>query len=79
MTNVHLLRPKPAFSSYSGRPGMYYAEADGTALGLWVERDRRCWRFEVITTADEIVANGLVRTLREAKSVLAAVATRLIG
>lgn len=81
MTNVQHLRPQPAFSSWGGRPGAYYAEADRNEknIGLCIERMGRKWRFEVVTAADEILCSGNVRTLAQAKSVLAAAATRLIG
>ncbi len=81
MTNVQTLRPQPSFSSWGGRAGMYYAEADRgeSVLGLCIEKDNKAWRFEVITVADDVLCCGDVRTLREAKSVLAAAATRLIG
>lgn len=81
MTNVQHLRPQPAFSSWGGRPGAYYAEADRAErnVGLCIEKIGRKWRFEVVTAADDVLCSGDVRTLRDAKSVLAAAATRLIG
>jgi hypothetical protein len=81
MANVQHLRQQPTFSSWGGRPGTYYAEADRgkKVLGLCVERDGRRWSFEVVTALDAVIYSGDVRTLREAKSVLIATATRLIG
>jgi len=83
--NVIRLRPDPVVSSWAGRSGLnnglYYAEADlsGRTLGLWVERVRRGWRFNVFgILSDDPVVEGQVRYLREAKAVLHAIATRLM-
>lgn len=81
MTNVHRLRPAPEISSWARGNGLYYAEADRDErnVGLCIEKTGRKWRFEVVTVADDVLCSGDVRTLRDAKSVLAAAATRLIG
>lgn len=81
MTNVQDLRPQPAFSSWEGRPGAYYAEADRgeKALGLCVKKGGREWFFELVTASDDVLFSGATRTLAQAKSVLVATATRLIG
>jgi hypothetical protein len=83
--NVLQLRPDPSVSSWGKRRGLnnglYYAEAHlaEQALGLWVERVRRGWRFQVLeVSTDKPVAEGRVRFLRDAKSVLHATATRLM-
>ncbi len=83
--NVRRLRPDPFVSKWGERKGLdnglYYAEADlaGQSLGLWVERVRRGWRFQVLNIpTDKPVAEGTVRFLRDAKTVLHATATRLM-
>lgn len=79
MSNITNLRPVPEISSWDGHPDIQCAEActPAVVVGLGVETaDPDGWYWEVVDVRDDILANGFVDTMDEAKAVAIAVATR---